>query len=142
MAGVWGSASRAGFAVSAEKFHRRVYIDRRRVYSNLMNETTSPAINVAIIGPNLFDQSKGSFHVHSAECKDGKNGRKYPLAYRHEIELPSRLEVVYFVYENQIFSDNGLEDGSPEAQELAEEYLSDFYFHGCVKDLPHDVEVA
>lgn len=96
-----------------------------------MNNTT----NVAIIGPNLYDQSKGTFHVHTAECRDGHNARKYPPGARWEVEVDSRVEVSMLVYEDVIGSDYDLDLDSPEALAMAEEYLTDFYFHACVRDL-------
>jgi hypothetical protein len=37
-------------------------------------------MKVRILGPNLDDQTKGQFHVHSKDCRDAKHygpGRKY-----------------------------------------------------------------
>lgn len=93
-------------------------------------------MKVAIIGPNLYDQSKGSFHVHTASCRDGKNGRKYPLSYRHEEEVASRFDVADSVYGDIAAGDYGYEPGSAEHTDYVEDTLSDFYFHGCVADLP------
>lgn len=92
-------------------------------------------MRVAIIGPDLYDQSKGTFHVHSAECRDGKNARKYPLVYRHEQEAASAEDVVKDVYQDQIYSDHGIEEGTPEEDAIVAEYLHDFYFHNCTKGL-------
>ncbi len=93
-------------------------------------------MKVAIIGPNLYDQSKGSFHVHTASCRDGKNGRKYPLIYRHEVEVDSRHDVAEFIGED-FLSDYGIEPGSQEAFDYIEsDWVPEFYFHGCVSDLP------
>lgn len=86
-------------------------------------------MNVAIIGPNLYDQSNGTFHVHAATCRDGYNARKYPAGARWEVEASSQVEVSTLVYEDVIVSDHGLDLDSPEALDMAEEYLTDFYFH-------------
>jgi hypothetical protein len=92
-------------------------------------------MKVAIIGPNLYDQTKGSFHVHTASCRDGKNGRKYPLAYRHEDEVVSRFDVADSVYSDHA-GDYGYRPGDVEYDDYIADTVSDFYFHGCVSDLP------
>lgn len=92
-------------------------------------------MKVAIIGPNLYDQSKGTFHVHTASCRDGKNGRKYPLSYRHEYEAASRFDVAESVYSDHA-GDYGYEPGSAEYDDYIADTVIDFYFHGCVADLP------
>ena len=84
---------------------------------------------VAVIGPNLYDQSKGQFHVHTAECRDGKNGRKYPLQNRHELEVDSKLDVALDIYD-------WMDD-----DEVRDE-VGEFYFHACVSDLPDETPAA
>jgi hypothetical protein len=82
---------------------------------------------VAIIGPNLRDQSKGSFVVHAKECRDlAKLARSEPMA-RGENPLvftaESRVEIAEAIYDNGI-----MEDG-----ETGADYLHDFHFCPCVK---------
>jgi hypothetical protein len=91
-------------------------------------------MKLAIIGPNLFDQTKGSFHVHSADCRDGKNGRKYPLDMRTEVELSSQFEVSEFIY-SDCAGDHDYKPGTPEFKKYIEGCTSDFYFHNCCKAL-------
>lgn len=79
--------------------------------------------SVTIIGPNLRDQSKGTFHVHAAGCADLKRlahrepeAAEYPLTF----EAESLTEVCDEVYPPEDFE---YESG---------EYLFDFYIAPCV----------
>ncbi len=89
-------------------------------------------MRIAIIGPNLWDQSKGLFHVHSAECRDGLNGRKYPLEYRMEVEVDAPREAVEFIYSDHA-GDHGYEPGMPEYDAFIAENVGDFHFHNCCR---------
>lgn len=84
---------------------------------------------VNIIGPNLRDQSKGSYHVHAAECADiARRYRDEDGATPEEaIECASRCDAAAHIYDNGIMEENG--DG-PEA------YLFDFHFAPCCASLP------
>jgi hypothetical protein len=93
-------------------------------------------MKLALIGPNLYDQTKGTFHVHTASCKDGLNSRKYPLSERWEEEHDSRMSVCRSTYWDQIHSDTGYAEGSAQAEDLVAAYVDDFYFHACTKALP------
>ena len=101
----------------------------------MSSTSTAPvATSVAIIGPNLYDQSKGQFHVHSETCRDGLNPRKYPLAYRWvEQQVSSVWDVLVLVY-GDIACDS-TEPDSPEWEAYIEQTRSEFHFHGCVSDL-------
>lgn len=87
-------------------------------------------MKVAICGPNLIDQSRGSFHVHAAGCKDlekqmyldGLWGTDDPW----EMEVESRLEVAAEVYVDIIAESDA---------ETAETLLYDFHFAPCCKGL-------
>jgi hypothetical protein len=89
-------------------------------------------MKVRILGPNLYDQTKGQFHVHSKDCGDAKHygpGRKYggDADYGWVVDVDSRVEVVECVYSHQL-------DENPEVK--PEDWLYDFHFAPCVKDLP------
>lgn len=64
-------------------------------------------IEVMILGPNLLDQSTGSFHVHRVGCADIK--RRYPMALRtaESYTMPAECEqeVVESIYAD--FLDDG-----------------------------------
>ena len=85
---------------------------------------------VNIFGPNLRDESRGTFHVHRAGCQDAKHygpGRKFGGEDEGwTVDVDSRVDVVECVYDNQL-------DEHPDVE--AADWLSDFYFAPCVKDL-------
>lgn len=82
-----------------------------------------------VVGPNLRDQSKGSFHVHAHGCGDmSRMARRdpefaYELIHGHAVEFNTLVEVAEYVYDNGI-----MEDG-----ETGADYLHDFHFAPCVK---------
>lgn len=86
-------------------------------------------MKLTIIGPNLADQSKGSFHVHAAGCADLKRGQ-YRNLYRgdtgtyHE-DHDSIRSVVDSIY--------GPQSGGfyEESETTWADYVSDFYFAPC-----------
>ena len=85
---------------------------------------------VKIFGPNLNNQSKGTFHVHSATCKDNVHYGPWTreggdLGPKHEpnVEVATRKDVVEYVY------------GDFEDYDANDSYTSDFYFFPCVKEL-------
>jgi len=81
---------------------------------------------VTIIGPNLRDQSKGTFHVHAAGCADiAKMARRDP-AYKDgwTMDAESRAYICDAVYPPEDFY---CESG---------EYLFDFHFFPCCAHLP------
>lgn len=91
-------------------------------------------MNVTIYGPNLRDQTRGTFHVHAAGCAHGKHygpGTKFggddaglPL------EADSATAVVEFIYADQLAEHDG--DVKPA------DWLDDFHFAPCARALPTD----
>lgn len=92
-------------------------------------------MKVDIHGPNLRDQSKGSFHVHKHGCPDSNNRRKYHIDPRmgdpYTIEVGSEVEVVHAMYEPENFEYSG----DPDADDFGI-YHQDFHFFPCVSELP------
>lgn len=77
-------------------------------------------MKVTIVGPNLPDQSKGSFHVHKEGCADLKRGMMV-RAERWTVEVKELDEVVYAVYSDMI------EDGEDIGM-----YRDDIHFAPCM----------
>jgi hypothetical protein len=90
-------------------------------------------MKVRVWGPNLRDQSKGSFHVHSADCRDNRNygprGRLGGEGTTGPEDYDSVQQLVEDYYSNQIAENPGdtWEDG----------YVQDFHFAPCV-ELPYE----
>jgi hypothetical protein len=85
-------------------------------------------MKLKIHGPNLHDQTKGTFHVHTAGCRDNKwevtaNGSEHPMA----IDADTIEDVVEYIYSDHIA------EGSMKLDASA---IADFHFAPCVKDLP------
>jgi hypothetical protein len=80
-------------------------------------------MRVTIIGPNLRDQSKGTFHVHAEGCADIARSARRDPAFRDgwTIEAASATEVSDAVYPPEDF---GGESG---------DNVSDFHFAPCAK---------
>jgi hypothetical protein len=95
-------------------------------------------MKVTICGPNLRDQSKGSFHVHAAGCKDlrnygrGRLGGEMPWT----IEVETRWEVLVDIY-GDVATDHA-EYGTPKWWEVVEDNGSDTWFAPCTKALPYE----
>jgi hypothetical protein len=91
-------------------------------------------MQVVVWGPNLRDQSKGTFHVHAADCADnrhyGSRGKYGGEDGEMAIEVGSALEVITYVYADQI-----AEQPQGERMEYIESLHSDFFWAPCVKDL-------
>lgn len=88
-------------------------------------------MRVHIIGPNLPDQSKGSFHIHAEGCTDVQRDPQY-AAFLHDREytwaVTSRLNAAAEVYADQI----------AEGTMTAHDGLADLYFAPCtVPGLPY-----
>ena len=86
-------------------------------------------LTVAIIGPNLIDQSKGTFHVHRFGCADTRKAQ-YRLNredLKHPITVDSRAEVVEYIYPASDF------DYDPKTE--SEPYAQDIYFYPCTEGL-------
>lgn len=78
---------------------------------------------VVIVGPNLRDQSKGTFHVHAEGCADLKRSPNL----RHEdqsmvVEATSLIDVEQYIYGPDA-GDFDVEPGT---------VLDDFHFAPCV----------
>lgn len=86
-------------------------------------------MNVTICGPNLNDQSKGTFHVHATGCVHLTIGARREPEYRNgwTFDADTRVSVAGHVYEDQI----------AESDEVAEDYVPDFHFFDCCAGLPH-----
>jgi len=68
-------------------------------------------MKVTVVGPNLFDQSKGSFHAHKAGCADLKrdpNYRGQDLSYTFDAD--TRDEVGDEIYGDHI-AEGSMEPG-------------------------------
>jgi len=81
--------------------------------------------SIVILGPNLADQSKGSFHVHSAGCADIKRNRLYKSREfdsdkRNVQDFDSEKQVAEYVYADML-----------DENDMAT-LLSNIYFHACV----------
>lgn len=89
-------------------------------------------MKVTIAGPNLRDQSKGSFHVHAAGCADIAKAAARDPEFRPgrawTFDVVDRLEVSEAVY-GDIIEENG---------DTPANYLGDFYFAPCCDALVVD----
>lgn len=84
-------------------------------------------MRVTVLGPNLIDQSKGTFVVHAEGCADLSRGRNH-IEYvpNHTDDYPSRVAVCDDVY-------------PPEQFECTSgEYLSEFHFMPCLAHFPQE----
>jgi hypothetical protein len=84
-------------------------------------------MKLTIHGPNLNDQSQGTFHVHTARCRDNArevkhNGSVDP----YTMDVASVMDVVDVIYPADQFEDR---DAHLDA------YIADFHFAPCVKNL-------
>jgi hypothetical protein len=78
-------------------------------------------MQLAVFGPNLRDQSKGTFHVHTADCADC---RRYRDEERLDMDANTREAVVLEIYPPEDFDyDIATEFGM---------YASDVWFAPCV----------
>ena len=95
-------------------------------------------MKLVVPGPNLNDQTRGSFHVHAHGCADlkhygpgTKNGGA-EINYTDVFDVQSKLELVSVVY-GDILTEN---------DDIPESYLGDFWFAPCVQDLPLGVTTS
>jgi len=98
-------------------------------------------MNVRVVGPNLNDQSKGTFHVHLNGCHDlfhyGPEKRFGGDVRGNEemlVKDATVASVVEAVYDNGIL-DERIADGQ-EREEAIADLVSDFWFAPCTKGLP------
>jgi hypothetical protein len=83
---------------------------------------------VTIVGPNLADQRKGTFHVHKTGCLDlAKYARRGELEDAFRFDATSRRSIVEFIYEDHM-------NEHPEWP--AWETYDDLYLAPCCKGLP------
>jgi hypothetical protein len=85
-------------------------------------------MKLIVHGPNLHNQTQGTFHVHAAPCRDNakevrENGSVDPIV----LDASSVIDVVDAIYPADQFEDR---DAHIDA------YIADFHFAPCVKDLP------
>lgn len=124
-------------------------------YNEVVRETATQEnqMKVHIVGPNLPDQSKGSFHVHQAGCADiAKMVARHGPQDGWETEVDSKIAVAVDVYgHGGQWSDNHDGDWEVDGVMTAEgtayftDCLSEFHFLPCTKGLPDEivtVEVA
>lgn len=88
-------------------------------------------MKVHVIGPNLPDQSNGSFHVHAEGCADVKRNRDYrspefKTDRETTVDVADMDELVAYVYADQLAEDDSLK---------ASDLVNDFYVFGCAKAL-------
>lgn len=94
-------------------------------------------MKVIIQGPNLNDQSKGTFHVHTEGCRDNaKYGPRGTLGGESEpfaVEVETVEDVVIFVY-----SDHIDEQPTEEREDYVQDLVNDFWFAPCIAMLPNE----
>lgn len=84
-------------------------------------------MRVTTVGPNLRDQSTGTFHVHAEGCRDLKRAI-YRFAESDTRDFPTRRALVLDAYPPEDFQwDPATEYGM---------YRDDFHFFPCVDALP------
>lgn len=98
-------------------------------------------MKLTILGPNLPDQSKGTFHVHTADCADLKRGqyRMVSRFERHTEEHNSQRSVVEWMYgpAGGSFYEETWGDDIP--ADAWTHYQDEFWFAPCTKELPEEV---
>ena len=82
---------------------------------------------VFALGPNLPDQSKGTFHIHKYGCRDV--AKYLSNIERDKLAVTSRLDVAKLIYPPGDFEWDG-------TIETSRWYLGDIWFAPCTKDLP------
>lgn len=89
------------------------------------------SMKVVIIGPNLFKQDKGQFHVHAAGCGDiARDPKRYgyvEAAPHMPCDVATKAAAAEYVYCDIIAERGGDETGL--------DYLDEFHFAPCVADL-------
>jgi hypothetical protein len=85
---------------------------------------------LTIVGPNLIDQSTGSFHVHSAGCEDLKRGQYRLLGSGDSHFMTGHYESARDVVED-VFGDIIAEGDS-----TWESCEGEFHFFPCCSELP------
>lgn len=90
---------------------------------------------VTIVGPNLIDQSRGTFEVHKQGCSSTyRNTNESPSYAGWDVEVESKLDVA-----EEVYSDHACDENEYESegywQHLAND-VADFHFHNCVGSIP------
>lgn len=90
-------------------------------------------MRVHIIGPNLPDQTKGSFHIHAEGCEDVKRSRNYrgpefESDRANTVDVESLTDVIAYTMADQL--DEEEDDFDPLT------WSGDFYVFPCVTGLP------
>lgn len=96
-------------------------------------------MQLTIVGPNLIDQSKGTFHVHTKGCADLRKGQYRMLsrdAFSNE-EHESVQSVVESFYgpDAGSFYEESFGDDIPE--DAWKHYEGDFWFAPCTEELAY-----
>jgi hypothetical protein len=89
-------------------------------------------MQVVIIGPNLLDQSQGSFHVHAYGCADTTRNAEY-RHHRDDINRPEDVASVKDIVE-LTYVDQLAEDPESTWQDL----VTDFKIFPCVVGLSEE----
>ena len=88
-------------------------------------------MKVYVHGPNLNDQRKGTFHVHTAECGDnrhyGPEGKFGGERDAMPIDAEDSDDVIVYVYADQI-----AEQPEIEREDYINMLFSDFWFAPCI----------
>lgn len=96
-------------------------------------------MDVVICGPNLVNQTKGQFHVHTADCSDLDKMKRREPAYRPEnrmaIEADSRQEIVEWLYDDHMTEEERDRGTTPDWREY-----DDIYLFPCLKALPDQAD--
>jgi hypothetical protein len=96
-------------------------------------------MDVVICGPNLVNQTKGQFHVHTVDCGDLDKMKRREPAYRPEnrmvIEADSRQEIVEWLYDDHMTEEERDRGTTPDWREY-----DDIYLFPCLTALPVQAE--
>lgn len=100
-----------------------------------------PTQRLIVVGPNLPNEARATFHVHAEGCADLRRGwlgrihaRELQHAPAYVVEYPSLVAVVEDVYQDQLAEQD--EPIDPAA------WLSEFHFAPCVHLPETSEEVA
>jgi hypothetical protein len=113
---------------SGKPFGAPVDASGRRNLEEAKRRLRKEKIDIVIHGPNLTDQSKGQFHVHTVDCQDNKHyGRgKYGGETGWVVKDVDPTDVERQVAEN-IYGDFEEYDENPDS------YLGDAWIAPCIK---------
>jgi len=88
-------------------------------------------MDITILGPNLPDQSEGSYHVHAAGCANVKPSKYSAVIIRNApvFAAASKAEAVEWAYED--FLPGGCAEGESEVPYTVADLIGDFKFFPC-----------